>query len=200
MGRTGAFFAADQEGVRPDMVAIAKGLGAGYQPIGALLVSEAVYDAVAAGSGFFQHGHTYMGHPAACAGGLAVLDAIEDRGLLANVIARGGELRQRLQARFGNHPHVGDVRGRGLLLGLELVADRGTKQPFDPGLRLAARIKAAGMTEGIMCYTMPGTVDGASGDHAMLAPPFIVDGGEVEEIVERLDRALRTALAGANAP
>lgn len=194
MGRTGTLFACEQEGVRPDMIAIAKGLGAGYQPIGATLVSAAIYDAIESGTGFFQHGHTYAGHPTACAAGEAVLTEIEERDLLSNVRAMGGRLRDALVARFGNHPHVGDIRGRGLFLGLELVADRGLKTPFDPALKLAAKIKKAAMAEGLMCYPMGGTIDGERGDHILLAPPFIIDESHVEMIVDRLDSAIAAAL------
>ncbi len=194
MGRTGTLFACEQDQVRPDMVTIAKGLGAGYQPIGALLVSADIYGAIEAGSGFFQHGHTYLGHPAACAAGVAVLQAMDERDLLANVRAMGARLMEVLTARFGNHPNIGDIRGRGLFIGLELVEDRGTKVPFDPALRLHARIKQAAMGEGLMCYPMGGTVDGRTGDHILLAPPFIIGPDHVDEIVDKLDGAVAAGL------
>ena len=190
MGRTGTLFACEQEDVRPDIVTIAKGLGAGYQPIAAMLCSATIYEAIESGSGFFQHGHTYLGHPAAAAAGNAVLKAIEERDLLANVRAMGGKLKTALTARFGNHPFIGDIRGRGLFLGLEIVADRGTKDPFDPGEKVNARLKAAAMAEGLMCYPMGGTVDGRTGDHILLAPPFIIDDSHIEMIVDRLGRAV----------
>jgi adenosylmethionine-8-amino-7-oxononanoate aminotransferase len=182
--------------VAPDIVTIAKGLGAGYQPIGAALLSSRIFEAFRDGSGFFQHGHTYLGHILACAGALAVQQAIEREGLLENVRRMGALLDARLRERFGAHPHVGDIRGRGLLLALEFVADRATKQPFDPALKLHARIKRAAMTEGLMTYPMGGTLDGLHGDHLMLAPPFIVDETHVEMIVERLGRAVDTAIGG----
>ena len=194
MGRTGTLFACEQDGVRPDVVLIAKGLGSGYQPIGAMLVSDAIHDAIANGSGFFQHGHTYMGHPIACAAGNAVLDAIDAEDLLANVRARGTELRAALEARFGQHPNVGDIRGRGLFLGIELVADRETKEPLDPAARTHARIKAAAMARGLMTYPMGGTIDGRRGDHVMLAPPFIVSESDVARIVDLLAAALDDVL------
>lgn len=190
MGRTGHLFACEEDGVRPDMVLIAKGLGAGYQPIGALLVGGAVHDAIAGGSGFFQHGHTYMGHPAACAGGVAVLSAIEDRDLLANVSTRGEQLRARLNARFGNHPNVGDVRGRGLFVGIEFVADRSTKAPLDPAAKIHARIKREAFARDLMVYPMGGTIDGQQGDHVLLAPPFIATEADIDTIVERLGDAV----------
>jgi len=195
MGRTGHLFACAEDGVAPDMIAIAKGLGAGYQPIGALLVSGAIYDAVAHGSGFFQHGHTYMGHAMAAAGSLAVLTAIHERGLLARVQEMGGLLDAALHDRFGQHPHVGDMRGRGLFRGLELVADRETKAPFDPARKLHARIKAAALEERLICYPMGGTIDGQRGDHVLLAPPFIISHDQIGELTDKLARALDTALA-----
>ena len=194
MGRTGTLFACEQDGIAPDLVAIAKGLGGGYQPIGAVLLARRIYDAFANGSGFFQHGHTYMGHPMACAAALAVQEVIERDNLLANVREMGAHLRARLQARFGNHPHVGDIRGRGLFMGLELVADRGTKEPFDPALKLHAKVKKEAMARGLMVYPMGGTIDGRRGNHVLLAPPFIVDKPTVDTIVERLGDAIDAAI------
>jgi adenosylmethionine-8-amino-7-oxononanoate aminotransferase len=198
MGRTGTLFACEQEGVRPDLVTVAKGLGAGYQPIGATLVSGVIYDAVVAGSGFFQHGHTYMAHPTACAAALAVQEAIVEEQLLGRVRLQGAKLRELLDARLGAHRHVGDIRGRGLLLGLELVADRATKRPFAPERRLHARIKAEAMARGLMCYPNGGTIDGNRGDHVLLAPPYIVSDKELEQVVDRLAAAIDAALATAD--
>ncbi|HEY6382854.1 MAG TPA: aspartate aminotransferase family protein, partial [Pseudolabrys sp.] len=145
MGRTGTLHACEQEGISPDLMAIAKGLGGGYAPIGALLMLDKIFDTVADGSGAFQHSHTYMGHPLACAAALAVQRVIRRDNLLANVRAQGAYLSHRLKERFGNHPFVGDVRGRGLFQGLELVSDRNTKEPFDPKLKLHARVKGEAM-------------------------------------------------------
>jgi hypothetical protein len=195
MGRTGHLFACAEDGVAPDLLCIAKGLAGGYQPIGAVLVNARVYDAIAAGSGFFQHGHTYMGHALACTAALAVQQAIRDGDLLANVRQRGGELRRALEDRFGNHHHVGDIRGRGLFVGLELVADRTTKAPFDPMLQLHGRIKRQAMAEGLICYPGGGTIDGKAGNHILLAPPFILEAGQVAEIVDKLGRTLDTVFA-----
>lgn len=196
MGRTGTLFASEQDDVRPDIVCIAKGLGAGYQPIGAMLCSGAIYAAIEAGSGFFQHGHTYIGHPAATAAGKAVVSAILNRNLLPRVREVGATLRAALEDRFGQHPHVGDIRGRGLFLGLELVADRASKAPFDPSRKLAARIKAAAFDAGLICYPMSGTIDGRSGDHVLLAPPFILSDAQVGELVDKLSAAIdRTLVA-----
>ncbi len=199
MGRTGHLFTCDEDGVAPDMLTIAKGLGAGYQPIGALLVSGAIYDAIAQGSGFFQHGHTYMGHPMAAAAANAVLSEIEDRDLLAAVRRQGELLDRSLRERLGQHPHVGDIRGRGLFRGVELVEDRGTRRPFDPALRLHARIKALAFDAGLICYPMGGTIDGRLGDHVLLAPPFIISAAEIAELVDKLAGAIDGAIAGAQA-
>ena len=195
MGRTGHLFACAEDGVVPDMITVAKGLGAGYQPIGALLTTGAIYDAIAAGSGFFQHGHTYMGHAMAAAGAGAVLRAIRDRGLLARVRQMGARLDQALADRFGQHPHIGDIRGRGLFRGLELVDDRETRAPFDPDRRVHARIKAAAMEAGLICYPMGGTIDGRRGDHVLLAPPFIITEDQIAELTDKLGRAVDAALA-----
>ena len=195
MGRTGTLFACEQDGVRPDIVCIAKGLGAGYQPIGAMLCSGQIYDAVANGSGFFQHGHTYIGHPVATAAGLAVVRAILGRGLLPQVRQRSQTLFAKLNERLGQHNHVGDIRGRGLFAGIELVADRDTKEPFDPGRKLAARIKANAFERGLVCYPMSGTIDGKTGDHVLLAPPFIIDDAQIDELVQKLGDAIDDALA-----
>ncbi|MBW5801527.1 aspartate aminotransferase family protein [Halomonas elongata] len=191
MGRTGSLFAAEQEGVVPDLTTIAKGLGGGYQPIGATLVSERIRSAIAEGSGFFQHGHTYIGHATACAAALAVQRAIEQRDLLSRVRQLGEGLQQRLVDRFSDHPHVGDIRGRGLFRGLELVAERDGKTPFDPSRKLHAEIKRTAMDEGLMCYPMGGTIDGRSGDHILLAPPFILEPYQLDEIVDKLDISLK---------
>ena len=194
MGRTGTLFACEQDGIAPDIVAIAKGLGAGYQPIGALLATDTIFEAFRAGSGLFQHGHTYMGHAIACAAALAVQRTIEADGLLENVRLMGDSLRRALDARFGNHHHVGDIRGRGLFLGIELVSDRSTKEPFDPSRKLHARIKSAAMARGLMCYPMGGTIDGRRGDHVLLAPPFILEPHHIPEIVGKLGDAVDAAL------
>ncbi|MFV0301738.1 MAG: aspartate aminotransferase family protein [Paracoccus sp. (in: a-proteobacteria)] len=194
MGRTGTLFACEQDGVDPDILCIAKGLGAGYQPIGAMLCTSGIYDAIAGGSGFFQHGHTYIGHPVATAAGLAVVRAILDRGLLAQVRMKGEALQQKLGARFGQHPHVGDIRGRGLFRGIELVQDRVTKAPFDPAQGIAAKIKKAAFAGGLICYPMSGTIDGRQGDHVLLAPPFIISEDEMDQLVDRLGRAIDAVL------
>jgi adenosylmethionine-8-amino-7-oxononanoate aminotransferase len=202
MGRTGYLYACEEEGVSPDLMTIAKGLGAGYQPIGAMLVGDRVYDAIVRGSGFFQHGHTYMGHATACAAALEVQRVIEEDDLLANVKTRGEQLRAILRERFAQHPHVGDIRGRGLFVGVEFVLERERKAPFDPRCKLNALIKQQAMARGLMVYPMGGTIDGTRGDHVLLAPPFICTAGDIERIAERLCDAVGAALteAGAVAP
>jgi adenosylmethionine-8-amino-7-oxononanoate aminotransferase len=195
MGRTGTLHACEQDGIAPDLLVIAKGLGGGYQPIGAVLLSAKIFEAFAKGSGFFQHGHTYMGHPMAAAAGLAVQEVIRRDGLLGNVVAMGDHLQRRLEERFANHHHVGDIRGRGLFRGVELVADRGSKQPFASELKLNAAVKREAMARGLMVYPMGGTIDGISGDHVLLAPPFIVTREQVDAIVERLGDAVDAAVA-----
>src|SRR5215470_13940727 len=194
MGRTGTLHACEQEGISPDLMAIAKGLGGGYAPIGALLIEEKIFNTLAEGSGAFLHSHTYMGHPLACAAALAVQRVIRRDKLLENVRRQGDYLARRLNERFGNHPFVGDLRGRGLLRGIEIVSDRGTKEPFDPSCKLHARIKHQALTRGLMVYPMGGTVDGTRGDHVLLAPPFIIDSAGIDAIVERLGDAIDDAV------
>jgi adenosylmethionine-8-amino-7-oxononanoate aminotransferase len=190
MGRTGTLFACEQEDVMPDIVTLAKGLGGGYASIGAMMCTSRVYDTVVEGTGFFQHGHTYTGHPVACATALEVLKVLEDEDLLANVRTKGEALSRALHDRFGQHPHVGDIRGRGLFMSLEFVADRETKAPLPPDWKFGATLKQVALSEGLICYPMGGVIDGRSGDHAMLAPPFIVDDDHLQEIVEKLGRAV----------
>ncbi len=193
MGRCGTLWAFEQEGIVPDLVTIAKGLGAGYQPIGAVMVTKKITEALRAGSGAFQHGQTYVGHAAGCAAALAVQKRLHEDGLLARVAPLGAALMERLRAAFGEHPHVGDIRGRGLFIGLELVQDRPTRRPFDPRLRVHARLKRAALQAGLLCYPMGGTVDGVQGDHVVLAPPFIVEPAQLDELVDKLGQALSVA-------
>jgi len=205
MGRAGTLFAAEQDGIVPDIVAIAKGLGAGYQPIGATMCSRKIYAAIEQGSGVFQHGFTYVGHPVACAAGVAVFRRLTGQspgsqsgtngGLIARCAEQGEKLQAALIERFGQHPHVGDVRGRGLFRGIELVADRETKAAFDPAHRVHARVKNAAFDAGLICYPMGGTIDGINGDHVLLAPPFIISDDEMAEMVDKLGGAIETALA-----
>ena len=195
MGRTGTLHACEQDGVVPDLMTIAKGLGGGYQPIGAVLAQQKIVDAMSSGSGFFQHGHTYLGHAVACAAALAVQQVIERDGVLQKVKRDASVLQALLADKFKNHPHVGDIRGRGFFWGIELVQDRASKAPFDPARRLHAKVKAAAFARGLLVYPMGGTVDGCYGDHILLAPPFIASQDELAQIVSRLAEALDAALA-----
>ncbi|MHC4048764.1 aspartate aminotransferase family protein [Bradyrhizobium sp. 25ACV] len=198
MGRTGTTHAWEQEGVAPDIQAIAKGLGGGYQPIGAMLASGKIIDTIRAGSGAFQHGHTYLAHPLACAAALAVQEVIREDGLLERVKERGKQLEQRLTERFGNHRHVGDIRGRGLFWAIELVADRASRASFDPALKLNQKIKAEAFANGLGCYPGGGTVDGVRGDHVLLAPPYIASAEEIDLIVDKLGTAVDNVLRSVN--
>ena len=195
MGRTGYLFASEADDVRPDIVTIAKGLGAGYQPVGAMLCSGDIYRTIETGSGFFQHGHTYLGHPTACAAALAVVTTLLDEQLIGRAQVQGAKLKAALEDRFGAHPHIGDIRGRGLFLGMEFVADRATKTPFDPVEARHRAFKAAAFEAGLVCYPMGGTIDGRHGDHVVLAPPFIISDDQIGEMCDKLDVAVRATLA-----
>ena len=194
MGRTGTLHAWEQEGIAPDIQIVAKGLGGGYQPIGGILVQGRIIDALRDGSGGFKHGHTYQAHPMACAAAVAVQQVIAEEGLVANVAARGAQLEQALTERLGNHAHIGDIRGRGLFWAVEIVADRASKAPFDPALAIHERVRDLALEEGLACYPMNGTLDGKYGDHAILAPPYLVTAAEVEEIADRFARAVQRAV------
>ena len=194
MGRTGHLFACEADDVRPDIVTIAKGLGAGYQPIGAMLCSAEIYSAIEAGSGFFQHGHTYLGHPTACAAAHAVVTTLLEEQLIGRVKEQGGKLMAHLKDRFDDHPHIGDIRGRGLFLGMEFVSDRQTKEPFAPDRACHRHFKAAAFEQGLICYPMGGTVDGRRGDHVLIAPPFIISDDQIDELGEKLQAAVSRTL------
>lgn len=194
MGRTGHLFACDADGVAPDILCIAKGLGAGYQPIGAMMCTQRVYETIEQGSGFFQHGHTYLGHPVAAAAAVAVFDKLERQDLVSRAADMGEVLAAALHDQFGQHPNVGDIRGRGLFRGIEIVEDRETKSPFDPEYRIAARLKALAFDAGLICYPMSGTRDGSLGDHVLLAPPFIIQESQIEELTAKLAGAISSAI------
>jgi len=190
MGRTGSLFASEQEGINPDIVAIAKGLGAGYQPIGAMLCSAKIYAAIEDGSGFFQHGHTYLGHPVACAAANAVVNAILGRNLISRAQTQGKRIQQALQDQFSEHPYVGDIRGRGLFLGMEFVQNRETKQAFDSSQAINKQFKKIAFDNGLICYPMGGTIDGKSGDHLLLAPPFIIEDNHIDELIDKINQTM----------
>jgi adenosylmethionine-8-amino-7-oxononanoate aminotransferase len=195
MGRTGTLHAVEQEGIAPDLMAIAKGLGGGYQPVGAVLASTKIVEALRRGSGMFQHGHTYIGHPVGAAAALAVQRIIKRDGLLDKVKADGAYFAKALRRALEVQPHVGDIRGRGFLVGIELVEDRASKRTFDPAFKVHARVKAEAMQRGLMCYPMGGTIDGVHGDHVLLAPPFIATRSELDEIVARVAAAIHSGTA-----
>lgn len=198
VGRTGSWFAYQHFGVTPDLLTTAKGLGAGYYPIGALLAREAIVDTVMAGGGF-QHGHTYAGNPLACATGLAAVEAVRREGLLDNVRTRGEQLQRGLEALKARHAWIGDVRGLGLLWGVELVMDPVAKTPFPAEANLFARVTALAKEEGLLIYPRR-TLDGLAGDHFLVSPPFTITADEVELLLERLGRALERLEREAIAP
>jgi hypothetical protein len=195
MGRTGTMFASEQEGISPDIVTIAKGLGAGYQPIGAMLCTAEIYSTIENGSGFFQHGHTYIGHPTACAASLAVVNKLVDHQLVERCAQMGEKFNTALRSAFSQHPHVGNIRGRGLFRGLEIVEDRESKRAFSPERAVHKKIKNAAMDAGLFCYPMGGTIDGVHGDHILLAPPFILEDSHIDEITEKLSIAIERGLS-----
>lgn len=195
MGRTGTLYAFEQDETLPDIVVIAKGLGGGYQPIGALLARSHVVDALRQKSGMFQHGHTYLGHPIASAAALAVQRVLQRDQLLNQVQARGAYLTKALRAAFDDHPYVGDIRGRGLFMAVELVEDRVSRDPFDHNKKLHAVIKQQAIHNGLLVYPMGGTIDGKSGDHVLVAPPFIVSEAEVDQIVALLKQSINESLS-----
>lgn len=190
MGRTGTTYALEQEGIAADITTMAKGLGAGYQPIAAVLAAQKVVDVIKAGSGKLWNGHTYMSHAIATAGALAVQQVIADEDLLANVKCRGGQLEAALNYAFAQHPRVGDIRGRGLFWTIEIVADRKTKAPFDAGDGIAMKIGAAAKARGVMTYPSQGCMDGVNGDHVLLAPSYNATEAEIALIVDTLAAAV----------
>ena len=195
MGRTGSLFALEQEGIAADITTLAKGLGAGYQPIAAVMAAENVIRTIKDGSGTLWNGHTYMSHAIATAGALAVQQVIEEDNLLSNVRMRGEQLREGLQTRLGQNPHVGNIRGRGLFWTAELVEDSATKKPFDATLGLAPKIQKIALDLGLMCYPSQGCADGTQGDHVLLAPAYTSTREEIETICDLITQAIETALA-----
>jgi len=189
-GRTGSYFAFEQENIRPDIVTLAKGLGGGYQPIGATVCREFIHRQIVDAHGEFAHGHTYVGHATACAAGVAVQNVLDNAHLLSNVEARGRDLRDQLWATFAEHPNVGDIRGRGLFVAIELVCDKETREPPSASLGLPATIRTLAMAEGLICYPVGGTADGHDGAHILLAPPFIFAEAHIQELVGKLEKIL----------
>lgn len=194
MGRTGSKYAFAQEAICPDLVMIGKALAGGYAPLGAVLVGSAIHDAIRDKTGFFRHGHSFHGHTLACATALAVQREIAQRDLQSNVRKSGLLLDQLLRERFADHPHVGDIRGRGLMQSIEIVADRPTKRNFDPSLQIDARLTEHALELGLICYASGSSPESQVGDHVLLMPPYIAEPHHIEEIVDKLGRALDRAL------
>ena len=194
MGRTGYLYACNADNIAPDILCIAKGLGAGYQPIGAMLCTSHIYECIENGSGLFQHGHTYLGHPVAAAAANAVIKKLINNDLVSRSAEKGKKLSNMLESKFSQHPNVGDIRGRGLFQGIEFVEDREKKKPLDPGLKFATKLKMNAFEAGLICYPMSGTRDGKNGDHVLLAPPFIIEDTQLDELVEKLDTAITATL------
>lgn len=197
-GRTGKFLAAEHWGQSPDIVALAKGLGAGYVPLGAMVarsdIAEAVIDA-----GGFQHGYTYAGNPIACAAGLAVLREIIERDLMRNAAAKGADIMERLKALQKRFPFIGDVRGKGLLIAFELVADRETMTPFPAPLNLFLRLVDLAYERGLIIYSRR-TRGGTQGDHFLVCPPLIVEDSHIDEILQKLESSLGALAAEFDLP
>jgi adenosylmethionine-8-amino-7-oxononanoate aminotransferase len=194
MGRTGTLYACEQDDTVPDMLVLAKGLAGGFQPMSALLINQRIHDGIRDGRGYIANGHTYMNHPIGCAAALKVQQILRRDGLVERAASMGHYLRRRLEQQFGDHPNVGDIRGRGLMQALEFVADRDSKTPFDPGLNLWSRLLHNAMERGLMCYPNQGTADGERGDHVILAPPYIVSEQDCDTMVELLAAALEDTL------
>jgi adenosylmethionine-8-amino-7-oxononanoate aminotransferase len=189
-GRTGTYFAFEQEGFTPDIVTLAKGLAGGYQPIGAAISQGFIHQGIVDAYGSFAHGHSYVGHATVAAAGLAVMRVMHDDNLLDSVNQTGDLLKNRLADVFSDHPHVGDIRGRGLLIAIELVEDRDSKTGIRKALDVPAAIRNAAMENGLICYPGGGTADGVNGAHILLAPPFIYQPKHVDELVSKLEKTL----------
>ncbi|MFT5139219.1 MAG: adenosylmethionine-8-amino-7-oxononanoate aminotransferase [Lysobacterales bacterium] len=193
-GRTGTWFAFEQEGFTPDIVTVAKALGGGYQPIGAVICRGYIHDHIVEACGSFEHGHTYVGHATGCAAGVAVAKIIEEQNLLSNVQEMGKTLKNALESEFKNHPNVGDIRGRGMFLGVELVSDRMSKSAIGSIPQLPLKIRNTAMRNGLICYPGGGTVNGVDGAHVLLAPPFIYNNDHVSELVGKLSATFKEVL------
>lgn len=189
-GRSGTYFAFEQDGIVPDIVTLAKGLGGGYQALGACLCRAFIHDAIVESCGSFAHGHTYIGHATACTAGIAVMDVLDEQKLLPRVIRTGEVIRHALRAQFAEHPYIGDIRGRGLFIGIELVRDRESRQAFADSSALAAQLKQRAMDNGLIIYPGSGSVDGKQGTHILLAPPFIYQDQHIDELINKLSRVL----------
>jgi len=185
-GRTGSFFAHAQDGILPDIVTQAKGIGGGYAPLAATLVREKIIDRFSQQDSQFDHGHTYVGHAAACAAGVAVFDAIFGDKLLDRVNVQGDKLQQILADTLDDNPFVGDIRGRGLFRAIEFVADKNSKIPVEDGASTAARLKSIAMKHGLMVYPSGGKKSDGISCHVLIAPPFIVEDSHLDEMSDKL--------------
>jgi adenosylmethionine-8-amino-7-oxononanoate aminotransferase len=191
-GRTGRWFGCDHWGVRPDILVLAKGAASGYWPLGLAVASGEVHATIAAAGGF-THGLTYSHHVVGAAAGRAVLRVLRERRLVEAAEVQGKRLRAGLEARLGGHPAAGDIRGLGLMVAVELVADRGTRRPFPRSARVTERAVAAARERGLLLYSSTGCVDGVEGDLVMLGPPLVVTDAEVDEMVELTGQAVEAA-------
>lgn len=193
-GRCGTFFACEAEQIAPDIVCLAKGLSGGVLPLGAMLCSEEIYHTIDANSGVFRNGHTYHAHSTACAAALAVVQEMDAQALLPRVQQQGEALRRSLQQALGAHAHIGDIRGRGLFIGVEFVRDRSDNAPFPAGEMVYKKIAREAFARGLMVYGMGGTIDGTQGDHILLAPPYIIEDAHIAELTEKLHAAVCAVL------
>ncbi|MBM2321009.1 MULTISPECIES: aspartate aminotransferase family protein [Marivita] len=187
-GRTGTFLAAEHWGITPDIVALSKGFGAGYAPLGAIVASSRLVEPVLDAGGF-QHGFTYAGNPLACAAGLAVLEELEDQNIIENAALMGALLKRRLEDLMAHFPFIGDVRGKGLLLAFELVADRGTMRPLAKELNAYTRLVEIAYDLGLIIYSRR-TRGGLEGDHFLICPPLIITEPQIDELMELLEASL----------
>jgi adenosylmethionine-8-amino-7-oxononanoate aminotransferase len=192
LGRTGERYACAHDGVSPDLLTVAKGLGGGFQPVGAVLVSQKIVSTLENGSGALKHGFTYMAHPLACAAAVAVQEYIRDHDLIDAVKARAAELKSGLENAFAQNDFIGDIRGRGLFMGIELVADRTRKLPWAPRFAVQQHFKQAALEAGVLVYPGAGCVNGETGDHVLLAPAFTITPAQIEQVVDRLAATMRS--------
>jgi adenosylmethionine-8-amino-7-oxononanoate aminotransferase len=193
-GRTGDYFAHQYDGVRPDIVTLAKGIGGGYQPLAAVIMNSRIADVL--NNAGFAHGHTYIGHPTACAAGVAVLRVIERDHLLPRAKALGEKLLPILRAELGDHENVGDIRGRGLFAGIELVANRDSRSGFTDARTMPDRLRLAAMAAGLIVYPGGLQLDGKTVPHIMLAPPMIAVEDELLDGAKRLRHVIESVLRG----
>ena len=193
-GRCGTWRALEHDGIKPDIMTMAKGLGGGYVPLGAAIYSSRIGEPIFAKSGGPNTGHTFTGHTLACAGAAAVQEIIVRDKLVERVRVKGVQFQENLKDRIGDVEAVGDIRGRGFFVGVELVSNRETKEPFSPELMMFDRIRRHAMEVGLICYPAGGTLDGTRGDVVILAPPYIASDDELEEIIAKFDRTLRSAV------